>query len=266
VKRPPKVPPTGARGIRYLAPAQDVAARIEEEAPTPSHWGARFVGNTPELGTLASVLTLPSRGLPPRPIGVQFWRQYPPGNGEHDPADNADVRAVVTFAAGESRSLVFRCDWQGALLLHAQSVSIEIESFNPTPGETAFQAIPLDLGVALALSAPRPLQAPTLTVLPDGVGNAMYREIECPAFATRIGLLLTYGVPVGSSADAPLGQIFLTFCTWNGVAIAWIDAQNARASLFGDGVPLPAGTHHVVLSNRSGYDVTLGAVFHLGGL
>jgi hypothetical protein len=265
VKRPPKVPPTGARGIRYPAAGGGVAARLEEEPPTPSHWGARFSGETPELDTLATVLTLPSRGLPPRPIGLQFWRPSLAGAPHEEVYGNADVRAVVTYSAGESRSMAFRCDWQGSLLLYAQAISVELESFNPDP-VAAFVPLAVDVAVVLALGASRPSHAPTYTVRPSIVSDGATRDITSPALATRVGLLMTYGVPVGSSADAPLGQIFLTFCNLYGTAIGWIDAQNARSSLFGDGVPLPAGTNRVVLSNRSGYDVTLGAVFHLGGL
>jgi hypothetical protein len=258
----PRGVPTGARGIRYLANQPKDTKKAATPEP-PNNWGGRFAGATPALGSLVSLLSLPSMGVPPKPIGVQFWRSTESSAPTGGATGNADVRAVVTFSAGESRSLVFRCDWQGALLLHAQSVSIELESFNPDP-VAAFEAFPVDVAVALALGAPQPRQAPTLTYRPTAVANAATREIEYPALATRIGLLIKYGEPVGSGADAPLGQIFLTFCDRLGTALAWIDSQNARDALFGDGVPLPAGTNRVVLSNRSGWAVDLGAVFHLG--
>jgi hypothetical protein len=260
----PRGVPTGARGIRYLAtqPGDAEKAKANKPAEPSSNWGARFAGAAPALGAAVSLLSLPSMGVPPHPIGVQFWRSTESSAPLGGATGNADVRAVVTFSAGESRSLVFRCDWQGGLLLHAQSVSVDLESFNV--GDAAFVAFPVDVAVALALGAPRPLQAPTLTYRPTTVAPAATRELEYPALATRVGLLVKYGEPVGSGADAPLGQIFLTFCDRLGNAIGWIDAQNARSALFGDGVPLPAGTNRVVLSNRTAWDVSLGAVFHLG--
>jgi hypothetical protein len=253
--------PTGASAIRYL-PDQTREGPKKAAPPNPNHWGGRFTGNAPDIGKLVSVMALPSMSAP-RPIGLQFWRATESSAPTGGASGIADVRAVVTFSAGESRQLVFRCDWHGGVLLHAQSVSVELESFGADP-LVSFVTFPVDVAATLALDAPRPPKAPTLTYQPTIVADAATRAIELPAAAQRVGLLLRYGEPVGSPADAPLGQIFVTFVDRLGTSMGWIDAQNAREALFGDGMPIPAGANRAVLSNRSGWDVALGAVFHLG--
>ena len=89
-------------------------------------------------------------------------------------------------------------------------------------------------------------------------------RLVVPSLARRVSLIALYGNE-GAPGDAPLGELFITFISAAGNAIAYIDAMSAREALFGLGLPIPNGTREVGLSNRSDdASVRLGAVWHLG--
>jgi hypothetical protein len=80
-----------------------------------------------------------------------------------------------------------------------------------------------------------------------------------PQFARRVSLLLKY-----DSGDAPLAQILIAFATPYSGSQGFIDALSARASLFGDGMPIPHGANAIRITNSSAETLKLGAIFHLG--
>lgn len=179
---------------------------------------------------------------------------------------NAAVRARVTYSAGKAEAVPIECDWTGALQVVGSRVLIERKTVRADP-LNEFHTAAIKIAAVASLNGPRAPILPRLTEPPASVPGNETRILPLPRCARRVSLLATYG-DEGASGDAPLGQLFVAFIPAvdaRGGAIAYIDAMSAREALFGDGLPIPAGTKAVALTNRSDDEsVRLGLIWHLG--
>jgi hypothetical protein len=176
---------------------------------------------------------------------------------------NAGVRARITYSAGSSGDVQFDCDWSGALQLMASRVTLQRVTV-PTDGELPFEPQPVKVAAIALVNGARPVALPTLTELTQLVAEDETITLVVPGLARRLSLIAIYGNE-GAPGDIPLGEIFVAFVSAGDNAIAYIDAMSAREALFGQGLPIPAGTRAVALSNRSDDpSMRLGAVWHLG--
>jgi hypothetical protein len=225
-------------------------------------WGARYQGNLGLENEVKAVLSIPEFKGAPQAIGVNLFR-----SDRQATLYNSDVRARVTYGAGGSGQLSFDCDWRGGFVVHATRLSVEFVSYKMPPAIALYQAaLQVVLGVTAGLNGSRPTHAPTYTVLPEAVAAAGVRQIEIPLLARRVALVMRYGFDpaVGTTGDAPLGATFLSFADSAGNALAWLDASTTRASVFGEGLSIPAGAAYLGLSNNNDTPTSLGAIFHLG--
>ncbi len=221
-------------------------------------WGGRAQGTLPGDGEAMAVLQVPELPGAPQAIGVNLYR-----SDRQATLYNSDVRCRVTYGAGRSGQMSFDCDWRGGFVVHATRLVVEAVGYK-LPSVGAYQAATqVILSATAGLQGSRPTHAPTYTVLPEEVLAAGVRQVEIPLLARRVALLLRYGL-LGTSGDAPLGQLFTSFADAQGVALAWIDSSTTRAAVFGEGLSIPAGARYLGLSNDSAQAVNMGALFHLG--
>ena len=222
-----------------------------------SDWGARYQGTLPAEGNAQSVLAVPEFPVP-QAVGVNLFR-----SDRQATLYNSDVKARVIYGAGRSGQMSFDCDWRGGFVVHCTRIEVQAVGYK-LPSADPYQAsTQVILAATAGLNGQRPAHPPTYTVLPETVAAAGVRQIEIPELARRVALLSRFGT-LGSSGDAPLGQLFISFADATGEALAWIDASSTRGAVFGDGLTLPAGARYIGLSNDSAESIDLGCVFHLG--
>jgi hypothetical protein len=220
-------------------------------------WGARYQGRLPLESVAQQVLSVPEFPVP-QAVGVNLYR-----SDRQATLYNSDVRARVVYGAGRSGQMTFDCDWRGGFVVHCTRLEVYALGYKLPSAGAYVAALDVILAATAGLHGARPAHPPTLTVLPVTVAAAGVRQIEIPELARRVALLSRYGT-LGTSGDAPLGQLFVSFADATGTALAWIDASSTRGAVFGDGLTLPAGARYIGLSNNSAAAIDLGCVFHLG--
>jgi hypothetical protein len=234
------------------------AAKSAAAAYSFTDWGGRSQGTLPAESAAQTVLSVPELPGAPQAIGVNLFR-----SDRQATLYNSDVRCRVTYGAGRSGQMQFDCDWRGGFVVHATRLTVEAVGYK-LPSATPYQAaLDVILSATAGLHGSRPTHAPTYTVQPATVVPTATLQIEIPLLSRRVALLLRYGL-LGSSGDAPLGQLFVSFADATGAALAWIDCSTTRAAVFGEGLSLPAGARYLGLTNTSVQDVNMGAIFHLG--
>lgn len=239
--------------IGFLKPTPTPA---KPPTPSPREWGGRFSEMLPATaGVLTNILSRDK--IPGNRAALSLWR-----SAESIGAGNANVRAVITYGGGLARKLIMKCDWGGVVELLGDEISVDFETYQPD-STVAYAPYVVDIAATVALDLGASSAPARYTVEPARVVAAATRTIDVPARASRVGLLVRYGEAVGAPADAPLGQVFLSFSNRAGASLGFIDSANARDGLFGNGVPIPTGTVQVIVSNRSTFYLDLGAVFHL---
>lgn len=171
---------------------------------------------------------------------------------------NAAVRARVRYRSGPS-DITFDCDWAGGFQVYAERLEIQRVAFQPDV-QIPFADAAVTISATVQADAPRPGGSLSLTVIPVRVptltGKRFY-SFPVHSLARRVCLMLKYGASEDLPGDAPLGQIFLAFVGKFGRSLCYIDAMSAREALFGAGLPIPAGTSQLVVSNRSDDDTML---------
>jgi hypothetical protein len=223
-----------------------------------SDWGGRVSGTLPGEGLEVPVLSVPEFPIP-QAVGVNLFR-----SDRQATLFNSDVKCRVVYGAGRSGQMTFDCDWRGGFVVHCTRLEVRAVGYKLPPIVDPYQAATqVILSATAGLNGARPAHPPTYTYLPETVAAAGLRQIEIPELARRVALITRYGT-LGSSGDAPLGQLFVSFADATGEALAWIDASNTRAVVFGEGLALPAGARYIGLSNDSASAIDMGAIFHLG--
>jgi hypothetical protein len=109
----------------------------------------------------------------------------------------------------------------------------------------------IDVAVGLVIGSRPAPASPTYTYPATPLATTETASFPVPAFARRLRLAIKWGEAEGSAADAALGQYFVAFISRGFGALGWIDAASAREALFGEGLPVPPGTHAVMFDNRS---------------
>jgi hypothetical protein len=140
-------------------------------------------------------------------------------------------------------------------LADAETVTVRIDRATPTR---------LDVSAAIILGDRAPHQPPTYTYARRTIATEQFESFGVPAFGRRVRLHFIYGEEVGTPADAPLGQYFMTFVAPDGQNLGWIDAASSRESVFGEGVWIPPGAADVRFDNRSPDPVRVMPQFVLG--
>jgi len=179
---------------------------------------------------------------------------------------NASVRARVRYSAGKAEDIEFDCDWSGSLQLTASRVELSRVTFKPDP-ESPYVAQRVKVSAIARVNGASPIALPTLTLptrpIPNDGDVQTVFEVA-PPLARRASVFIRYG-DGGAPGDAALGQFFVAFIAADDVSLAYIDFMSAREALFGAGLPIPAGTRVVALSNLSDdHSVRMGLVWHLG--
>lgn len=217
-------------------------------------WGDQFRDGFPATSGKEVAVLAKNTGMygPPHVHSVQLFRS------DNTPAQNADVRARVTYGCGGVNNS-FDCDWlHGAQFsLVCNSLSINAVSYTPTdqdpydPTDGYFFLGALAAKGGLAQGAPL-----TYTTQRVSIAAAGARDFPIVDLARRVTVLVG---PNDNNDPAIPTNVTLTFQSAVGVSLVEYDAQVCAGSRM---VPIPGGTTSVRIRCAAQRDIAL--IWELG--
>lgn len=219
---------------------------------TSLYFGDRYIGPLPEAEeTRIQVLHNPNLSLDGQPCAVSVHLHRSAARASLVD-ETADARARITYQNGVVGN-TFYCDWDGQFTLPCTRLTIELESYTPTPEAYArYQdnVHTFAAGVAFGSVSPAGVDGLGYTGKSVDLSPIVNSAIEVPQFARRFYPLIVSteysdpGVIVPArpvSADG-LQRVAIYFLTGAGYTLA---AHYLTHRMMTEGLIIPAGTQRI---------------------
>ena len=228
--------------------AQILAVPVE---PTEGYWtgnpsfGQRFQGSLPAVeGQAVNLIDNSKLPGPPQPWTINLFRSNKNLANEGSPAQNADVRARITYGAGGA-SNTFDVDVLAGTQfeLVCNSLRVDLVGYNPCPSTGPYVPGPgLIIGALFGKGSAAPALSPTFTTEFFHRAEDASVDLEIPDFAR------SFNFHTNNTTIADFAGCLITFTT-PGVAVKAIDIAEFYKELTSEaGLVLPGGVNQVTIN------------------